>query len=547
MDETIGAKGGHNDRKRVFRIQKKKKEKLRKEDEQKILLLEKELRKKQSLLLLGTIPIVVAGVTYRAIVKVARSFSVAPSKKDIPWKIKEIDDTIVTPIERKKDYKEKRKIVGTKSKSVSNDKPIILDALEEKGSVEKASFHPIVEVKNQRKEETKQFISKNQEEDKQKLENFKKTNMRFLSKENKKKEKKSTSPNISEGEINNSFPNDKVEQMINEYQKQLIEIQFELKQLLLDVCKIASEEEKKQYSEEEKDLLMQLDQLIQRLELLKKRLETGNYDFYNEYIVYQYLQEYFKFLHEESLIHRNSPFYQFLEEKVLEMDFQIQDLRSHIEDKEEEFLTREEEFLSFQKESDYFEKVEQMIHNFQLEQERLIPEITKKINHAVSVQEKTKITVEALDSRARRMLSLFTLSMLLPNSLSTKKMVWMANAYFEFARNFLHPRETVEKYQKVIVEDYHNDIEDNISSIDHVFDLIHQSSKQIEQLILDVKNQFGKTSDMSKEYSDLYYHLTEIQKKLLLREEEMTKLRQEQEGLLEENDKKVLTKGEYPL
>ena len=59
MDETIGSKGGHNDRIRTLKITQAKKKKLQEyEEEQELKELEKDVRKKQIYTLIKTIPIV---------------------------------------------------------------------------------------------------------------------------------------------------------------------------------------------------------------------------------------------------------------------------------------------------------------------------------------------------------------------------------------------------------------------------------------------------------------------------------------------------------
>ncbi|MBR5370281.1 MAG: hypothetical protein IK137_03140 [Bacilli bacterium] len=66
MDETIGVKGGHNDRRRTLIISKKQKEKLKKYQEEKELKeLEKEVKRKQKYTLIKTLPIVIVGQTIK--------------------------------------------------------------------------------------------------------------------------------------------------------------------------------------------------------------------------------------------------------------------------------------------------------------------------------------------------------------------------------------------------------------------------------------------------------------------------------------------------
>ena len=58
MNETIGSKGGHNDRRRSLIISRKKKEKLK--EEQEIKELEKSVKKNRKYVLIKTVPLVLA-------------------------------------------------------------------------------------------------------------------------------------------------------------------------------------------------------------------------------------------------------------------------------------------------------------------------------------------------------------------------------------------------------------------------------------------------------------------------------------------------------
>ena len=103
MDETIGAKGGKNDRRRSLIIKKNRKKKLiedRKENE--IKELERKVRKQQRYTLIKALPIAIGGEIVRTIHDVAQG----KGKKDLEeenssWRIKEYDADITakTPFE----------------------------------------------------------------------------------------------------------------------------------------------------------------------------------------------------------------------------------------------------------------------------------------------------------------------------------------------------------------------------------------------------------------------------------------------------------------
>lgn len=113
MDETIGVKGGANDRRRMMIINQNQKKKLAEhEEEREIAELEKKVRRKQFYTLIKTLPIVIGGGTIQTL------YDTATGKKrdnkeeeNSRWRIKEYDQDIthLTPEE----FEEKRRKIIT--------------------------------------------------------------------------------------------------------------------------------------------------------------------------------------------------------------------------------------------------------------------------------------------------------------------------------------------------------------------------------------------------------------------------------------------------
>ena len=111
MDETIGAKGGYNDRRRMLKISKLQKEKLEKRQEEKeIKELEKKVKKQQLYTLIKTLPIAIGGGTFKIL------YDVGTGKKDIDkqyeyskWRIKEYDATMSTKSRQEEAYEKRMK------------------------------------------------------------------------------------------------------------------------------------------------------------------------------------------------------------------------------------------------------------------------------------------------------------------------------------------------------------------------------------------------------------------------------------------------------
>lgn len=68
MNETIGEKGGYNDRRRSLRIENERKAKFEEEAvEQEVKELEKKVKKQQILTLVKALPVVIVGGTLKTI------------------------------------------------------------------------------------------------------------------------------------------------------------------------------------------------------------------------------------------------------------------------------------------------------------------------------------------------------------------------------------------------------------------------------------------------------------------------------------------------
>ena len=97
MNETIGVKGGKNDRRRTIKIKEAQKKKLNEYvEEQKIKELEKEVRKQQVFTLLKTLPIAIAGGTFKTLYDTAVGKPIDKEEVNSKWRIKEYDSDVST-------------------------------------------------------------------------------------------------------------------------------------------------------------------------------------------------------------------------------------------------------------------------------------------------------------------------------------------------------------------------------------------------------------------------------------------------------------------
>ena len=114
MNETIGAKGGYNDKRRTLIITKQQKEKLiKKQRERDLKKLEEKVKKKQIYTLIKTLPISIGGTALKVLYENA-----IDKNKEV--KTKDSNDVIV-----KEEYEEK--VIVKKETDVREKKVVIAD------------------------------------------------------------------------------------------------------------------------------------------------------------------------------------------------------------------------------------------------------------------------------------------------------------------------------------------------------------------------------------------------------------------------------------
>ena len=120
-------------------------------------------------------------------------------------------------------------------------------------------------------------------------------------------------------------------------------------------------------------------------------------------------------------------------------------------------------------------------------------------------------------------------------------------AYLYFLNQLLHPKTTTKKYRVITAKDYSRDIEKSISSLSDAMDLLDKTGTQIDKMIVQIKDEFKDYLGVLPEADELLANLKKIKEEIDEKEYEMEKMKQEQEIILEKNNVKVKTMGEYPM
>ena len=152
-----------------------------------------------------------------------------------------------------------------------------------------------------------------------------------------------------------------------------------------------------------------------------------------------------------------------------------------------------------------------------------------------------------MSKQSRLLINLLSLQLFLPGPRSAKKMAAGTAAYLYFLNNVLKPKKIAKKYKVIRVKDYHEEIEDSLASINDASDLLYKTSSQVDMMIDKLSKEFKDYLGVIPEADELLYNLNKIKSELNEKEYEMDKLKKEQKKVLEDNNVKVLTRGDYQM
>ena len=476
MNETIGVKGGNNDRRRSLRISKKQKKKLQDEEEQReIAELEKKVKKQQRFTLIRTLPIVLLGSAFKTLYDTARGKTFDREEEKSKLEIKDHDE------EKKEKKNEPLEIHQVETSSLGDTSVIDEEQLPE--------------------------------------------------------------------DVRIRFQKLKAQKIIDVYEEELKDIRYELRQLASDYQVLAEQESEIVYSEEADEILHKLSDLIGKIEELKRKIQIEDYDQYDGNYLYTLIEDYLLEFRDGNVLSEveDSPLYVLIAEKLNELDGERDSLTQKVQMKKELLEEKEELFEELKERFFSIERMNQELLEFQNEQDTLLREVQEKIEKAISVEEKVKIEVSAMNRQSRRLLSLLSFQMMFPGPRGVKRLASTTAAYLYFASQILHPQTTTRKYRVITVKDYSREIENSMQTLEDASKMLERTTIQVDKMIDEVYASFEDYIGVVPECDQLLSDLSQVKSDLEEKEYEMEKIKQEQEQLMEQNNAKVLRRGEYPM
>lgn len=512
MDETIGVKGGHNDRRRTIVITKRNKKKLEEyEEERYIRDLEKKVKRQQKISLIKTLPIAIAGKTFVTLYDVQNGPRVDKEEEYSKLGVEEYDGDFTTkPIggfntpDRRDDIPRERRVIIDKT----TGKKVVV-------------YVPIKE------------------------------NKRNLLEDILFPEVKEDTTTLEEGVVskksNKVLEDLKARKIIDEYERQLKDIRYELRMLVSEYNVLSDEADKAVLKKDAEELLEKLSVVIDRIEVLKQKIKIDDLDKYDDNYIYTLVEGYLSEFKDNNVISeiKDSPLYVMISRKLDELDTKKDDLDRRVSKKKDELAIREERFEELKKRYYNIDRINNELLEFQNSQDMLLKELREKVANAMTVTDKVKIEFEFMNRQSRGLRNILMFGLLFPGPGVAKGMAAGTAAYLHFMNNIMRPRTVTKNYKVVTVTDYSSEIKSSMAAIDDASRLLNKTCNQIDKMIEQIETEFKDYLEVVPECKETLKDLVKIQSQLREKEYEMEKTKEQQKKVLENNNAKVLKRGEY--
>lgn len=503
MKETIGAKGGSNDRRKTAIITRSKKKKLN-EEENIIKELEKKVRKRQVINFLTAVPLVISANVFKTFLKNCNTINKGENKKTKSFELPSLEKEEIN-----KDIDEK----------IDNDKEE-KDSIKKDDSIDKLPIVivPTDEIVKINKEKVEKV-----EEDKEEI---------------KPKE-----------EVINKDIDKKI---IETYGEELKKVRTELKEIAYSNSKSGEYED---YSNEAKLLLDKLNLVIKKLDDCSDMIETsklGDENYYYE-LALKYIDEF----NNRSVVDgiKDSNLYIEIADKLKVIDKMKEELRKKVLDKQMNIaISNDEKDEKEELNEDEFEyeEVKDDIDDLQDYQEEIMKEIDNIPKKTSKPEEKEEKKVNKNSSKSREVLQkesnaisevdialskakalnkycnalLATInkaSMKRPSVRSTKAVATTTLIATYFMRKLLKGR-FIRKRKKIKKVDYSKYMENNLADINNAIELIREASNKLDDLINDIRARFSEYLYL-KEFQELLGNLEEIKGNIREKEYEINNIK----------------------
>ena len=505
MDETIGAKGGKNDRRRRMKItkyqldkllefdeidrKKKKEERIKKKKE-----LERLIRRNDLITFIKIAPIIIFGNVYNTLK------NDTPEKKILrEYERAKKEDYLSNP------YKESKDIFGG---------VVII--------IKEGSTYKIIDTKYQEDEHRFLNIEErlNQKlEYKVKIENFKET--KLISDEDKKI-------------ISELTPNE----IVDKYDDRIKQVKKQLDKLVEEYNSIIDEKENLENIDDIDIMIQKIDELTERLRVIKQQEQelNTNIKFVGENDKDIVLEK------DEISFDIDTDIEYEIDETIEELTVLKEDLEEEkelsIEKKETNTDKKEPNIDEYNKRQDSFEEINANMLMFLEEQEHLIKRMNEKLSQDINYQDKLNVRFETISESTQRTLETARTRMNGNGPFALRALSAISTMTLGMARNVLFPHTRTEITRTAIIEDFSKEIENGMSEIENAISSIDKNITEIDDMASEIEELYPDY----KEAAELVSNLRNLQSDLKSKKEFLEESEKIEENLYQQNNEKVLKK-----
>lgn len=537
MNETIGVKGGKNDRRRTLLITKKMKERLeayhQEQKEKEFKELEKKVKLQQKLVAVAAVPIAAFGQVYLTLThdnlkkkELALKEAIELLEKENLFSEKDTEE-IIRALKEGNIFDLDEELLGKLGLSFETKKQVSeIDATEFNDQDKKEKQ----EISLETKAAVLNVIEITLEEKEQKLH-----------KEQATPEEELKAGITAVDTIDQKLDKLKNHKIVDEYEHKLKEVRKDLRQLVFEYNVVSEASDELYDSKEADELLDRLNEIIKKIEELKRKIDIPDIDKYDDNYLYTLVSDYIEEFKNKNFVSeiKDSALYIMISEKLDELDSKKDNLQNKIETKKSSLELDEMRIEEIREKYYSFDKFNKEITKFQQEQDKVLEEIKDKMAKATTIQERVETQVQGMNRQSRRLMAIMAASMMLPGARSAKGLATMAASYLYFMRTIMRPNVRTRTLRTIKVEDYHKEIESSLSELDNVSTLLKKTSKQIETTIKDFETEFGEYLNVFPECRELLNSLEKIKDEIKEKEYELGRIKEEQEKNLEKNNAKV--------
>jgi len=518
MNENQGAKGGKQDRKRVFKIKAyyiNKIKELNKNEK-----FKKKLKKKKLLELQILIPILLKLLFFNE------------RKKETNKKIVNKKESI----KHKKDKKEKE----TK-KDILEDIVLITLApvalINDNKKIKISNKKIINNIKNNIKEKTtikEKVIEENKSIEKQK--EHKKNTVEVLElididKSNKK---------IDELDNNKELEKYKNNRIVDLYEDKFKEIRLDLKNLNYEYNLIEESYDHVKEKNDADEILKRLDVLIDKIKELKSKLDIPNSDKYENSYIYELVDNYVRDFDNNKAVSsvKSSDLYIEISKKIKELEIERDYLKKKTEKKKQQLSIDEEKMKKIHKEKEKIDNYSDKLKEFTKNAEEDLKKINKKLEKNIELDQEIINNLNQANNTSRNLLLLIGAEMMIPTVSSAKKVAVASTVGIYLINKIFRKDKYKNKLKNEISSiDYSKQIEASLTSINKTISRLDDNIYEVSNLIYMLETEYNAYTD--SRYNELLNNLYSIKNKIEEKRDNLIRIEKETNKSLNKNNQKI--------